>query len=110
METTDGDKLADSDDMHSSRSQRLVRNVEKPQQRGDEVNVEGESHHEEFEDTDEPSVVVQLAARVQDGTGCRIGSLDMCIQGKCQVSGKGKKCLKCRLRNKERKTNFLLVH
>lgn len=39
-----------------------------------------------LEDADEPSVIVQLANRVQDGTRCRIGSLDMCIQGKCQVS------------------------
>lgn len=36
---------------------------------------------------DEPSVIVQLSNRVQDGTRCRPGSLDMCIQGKCQVSG-----------------------
>lgn len=35
---------------------------------------------------DEQSVIVQLSARVQDGTRCRSGSLDMCIQGKCQVS------------------------
>lgn len=34
---------------------------------------------------EEPSVIVQLSNRVQDGTRCRIGSLDMCIQGKCQV-------------------------
>uniref|UniRef100_A0A182TWM9 ADAMTS cysteine-rich domain-containing protein n=1 Tax=Anopheles melas TaxID=34690 RepID=A0A182TWM9_9DIPT len=33
---------------------------------------------------DEPSVIVQLSNRVQDGTRCRPGSLDMCIQGKCQ--------------------------
>lgn len=43
------------------------------------TNGEGES------DTDEPSVIVQLSNRVMDGTRCRIGSLDMCIQGKCQV-------------------------
>lgn len=36
---------------------------------------------------DEASVIVQLALRVQDGTRCRIDSLDMCIQGKCQASG-----------------------
>lgn len=35
---------------------------------------------------DEPIVIVQLSNRVQDGTRCRTGSLDMCIQGKCQVS------------------------
>lgn len=34
---------------------------------------------------EEPSVIVQLSNRVQDGTRCRIGSLDMCIQGRCQV-------------------------
>ncbi|XP_060665273.1 LOW QUALITY PROTEIN: protein madd-4 [Drosophila nasuta] len=36
---------------------------------------------------DEQSVIVQLSARVQDGTRCRSGSLDMCIQGKCQRVG-----------------------
>lgn len=35
---------------------------------------------------EEPVVVAQLAKRVQDGTRCRPGSLDICIQGKCQVS------------------------
>lgn len=40
---------------------------------------------EESEHYDEQSVIVQLSARVQDGTRCRSGSLDMCIQGKCQV-------------------------
>ncbi|EDS28373.1 papilin [Culex quinquefasciatus] len=35
---------------------------------------------------DEPSVIVQLSNRVQDGTRCRPGSLDMCIQGKCQYN------------------------
>lgn len=35
---------------------------------------------------DEPSVIVQLSNRVLDGTRCRSGSLDMCIQGKCQVN------------------------
>lgn len=34
---------------------------------------------------DEPIVIVQLSNRVMDGTRCRTGSLDMCIQGKCQV-------------------------
>lgn len=37
---------------------------------------------------DEPSVIVQLSNRVLDGTRCRSGSLDMCIQGKCQVNRK----------------------
>nr|CAD7424514.1 unnamed protein product [Timema monikensis] len=32
-------------------------------------------------------VVVQLAEKVQDGTRCRPGSLDMCINGKCQRVG-----------------------
>lgn len=37
-------------------------------------------------EADEEAVVVaQLASRVQDGTRCRHGSLDMCIEGKCQV-------------------------
>lgn len=31
-------------------------------------------------------VVVRLADKVQDGTRCRRGSLDMCIDGICQVS------------------------
>lgn len=39
---------------------------------------------------DEPIVVVQLSNRVQDGTRCRMGSLDMCIQGKCQVNTNNK--------------------
>ncbi|XP_002067202.3 protein madd-4 isoform X1 [Drosophila willistoni] len=42
---------------------------------------------EETEHYDEQSVIVQLSARVQDGTRCRSGSLDMCIQGKCQRVG-----------------------
>ncbi|XP_055908761.1 protein madd-4-like isoform X5 [Eupeodes corollae] len=42
---------------------------------------------DESEHYDEPSVIVQLSARVQDGTRCRAGSLDMCIQGKCQRVG-----------------------
>ena len=36
--------------------------------------------------TQEEPIVVQLAPKVQDGTRCRPGSLDMCIDGKCQVS------------------------
>lgn len=35
--------------------------------------------------TQEEPIVVQLAPKVQDGTRCRPGSLDMCINGKCQV-------------------------
>ncbi|KAH8298083.1 hypothetical protein KR018_006251 [Drosophila ironensis] len=42
---------------------------------------------DEAEHYDEQSVIVQLSARVQDGTRCRSGSLDMCIQGKCQRVG-----------------------
>jgi len=34
---------------------------------------------------DEALIVVQLANKVHDGTRCRLGSLDMCIDGKCQV-------------------------
>lgn len=41
---------------------------------------------EDGEHYDELSVIVQLSAHVQDGTRCRSGSLDMCIQGKCQVN------------------------
>ncbi|XP_059474386.1 protein madd-4 isoform X2 [Neocloeon triangulifer] len=33
------------------------------------------------------TLVVQLAPKVQDGTRCRHGSLDMCISGKCQRVG-----------------------
>ncbi|XP_022234869.2 protein madd-4 isoform X2 [Drosophila obscura] len=42
---------------------------------------------EDAEHYDEQSVIVQLSARVKDGTRCRSGSLDMCIQGKCQRVG-----------------------
>ncbi|XP_069688307.1 protein madd-4 [Periplaneta americana] len=37
--------------------------------------------------TSEEPIVVQLANKVQDGTRCRPGSLDMCINGKCQRVG-----------------------
>ncbi|XP_044315362.1 protein madd-4 isoform X2 [Drosophila rhopaloa] len=47
----------------------------------------GGGNAEEAEHYDEQSVIVQLSARVQDGTRCRSGSLDMCIQGKCQRVG-----------------------
>lgn len=50
----------------------------------DETVVETDSA-DGSESFDEPSVIVQLTNRVQDGTRCRPGSLDMCIQGKCQV-------------------------
>lgn len=53
----------------------------------------GDSASSETEGVEDPEhyddhVIVQLSARVQDGTRCRTGSLDMCIQGKCQVSEK----------------------
>uniref|UniRef100_T1JMY3 ADAMTS cysteine-rich domain-containing protein n=1 Tax=Strigamia maritima TaxID=126957 RepID=T1JMY3_STRMM len=35
------------------------------------------------------SIVTQLAPKVLDGTRCRDGSLDMCINGKCQVDACG---------------------
>lgn len=35
---------------------------------------------------DQNSNVEMLASTVQDGTRCRPGSLDMCIDGRCQVS------------------------
>lgn len=49
----------------------------------EDISVEAIEDSEHYE---EPSVIVQLSSRVQDGTRCRSGSLDMCIQGKCQVS------------------------
>lgn len=37
--------------------------------------------------TDDPVMVVaKLAEKVHDGSRCRPGSLDMCIDGKCQVN------------------------
>ncbi|KAJ0171985.1 hypothetical protein K1T71_012748 [Dendrolimus kikuchii] len=38
-------------------------------------------------DEDDRVVVAVLAARVSDGTRCRLGSLDMCIDGRCQRVG-----------------------
>ncbi|KAM3958734.1 LOW QUALITY PROTEIN: ADAMTS-like no long nerve cord [Aphomia sociella] len=38
-------------------------------------------------DDDDRVVVAVLAARVSDGTRCRTGSLDMCIDGRCQRVG-----------------------
>ncbi|XP_037882700.1 protein madd-4 isoform X2 [Glossina fuscipes] len=49
--------------------------------------ISPETTGEDGEHYDELSVVVQLTPRVQDGTRCRSGSLDMCIQGKCQRVG-----------------------
>lgn len=56
--------------------------------RGRPEHLRSEKHVDELaseEDSEETSVIVQLTNRVQDGTRCRPGSLDMCIQGKCQV-------------------------
>lgn len=78
------------EDRHSSLTEDSVRRggrqVRTAAGRHDEQDEAAAAAEELLEDTDEPSVIVQLAARVQDGTRCRIGSLDMCIQGKCQVS------------------------
>ncbi|KAG5675419.1 hypothetical protein PVAND_005325 [Polypedilum vanderplanki] len=46
-----------------------------------------EEHDSLDEESEEASVIVQLSNRVQDGTRCRPGSLDICIQGKCQRVG-----------------------
>lgn len=43
-------------------------------------------------DDEDRVVVAVLAARVSDGTRCRPGSLDMCIDGRCQVSGVFGRC------------------
>lgn len=60
------------------------------QNRGRPEHLRDEKHSEENQDiseeSEEASVIVQLSNRVQDGTRCRPGSLDMCIQGKCQVN------------------------
>jgi hypothetical protein len=65
-----------------------------PYYSGRPAHLPEETHDPDVEDNnssdgneDEPSVIVQLSNRVQDGTRCRPGSLDMCIQGKCQVGG-----------------------
>lgn len=50
------------------------------------TNEDGETEAGVAIGDDEPSAIVQLSNRVQDGTRCRMGSLDMCIQGKCQVN------------------------
>ena len=56
-----------------------------PAHLSEEIISEAENPGTDSEHYDEQSVVVQLAASVQDGTRCRSGSLDMCIKGKCQV-------------------------
>lgn len=48
--------------------------------------AQAESGDSIYSTDEDPSVVVQLSDRVQDGTRCRPGSLDMCIQGRCQVN------------------------
>ncbi|XP_039952400.1 protein madd-4 isoform X3 [Bactrocera tryoni] len=50
---------------------------------GDSASSEVVEDPEHYDD----HVIVQLSASVQDGTRCRTGSLDMCIQGKCQRVG-----------------------
>ncbi|XP_031629319.1 protein madd-4 isoform X3 [Contarinia nasturtii] len=58
--------------------------------RGKPVNLasNGESETDIATEIDqEPSVIVQLSSRVNDGTRCRIGSLDMCINGRCMRVG-----------------------
>lgn len=64
-----------------------------PTDDSDEEDEEDDEEIDDFEGVeDEPSVIVQLSTRVQDGTRCRSGSLDMCIQGKCQVGIHFKLC------------------
>lgn len=56
--------------------------------RGRPEHLQDERQSEEQHDStdeEEAIVIVQLSNRVQDGTRCRPGSLDICIQGKCQV-------------------------
>ena len=59
----------------------------RPEHLRNENHAEEHSHSNE-DSSEETSVIVQLTNRVQDGTRCRPGSLDMCIQGKCQVGEK----------------------
>uniref|UniRef100_A0A336M0H4 CSON009496 protein n=1 Tax=Culicoides sonorensis TaxID=179676 RepID=A0A336M0H4_CULSO len=60
----------------------------KPAQQFDESPQSEDEENDEYSSEDDGSVVTQLSHRVQDGTRCRPGSLDMCIHGKCQVSYK----------------------
>ncbi|XP_022920752.1 protein madd-4 isoform X2 [Onthophagus taurus] len=47
----------------------------------------GRSFSEENDQSDDVVVVARLGEKVHDGTRCRPGSLDMCIDGKCQRVG-----------------------
>lgn len=67
-----------------SRNEKCFRG--RPEHLRNEKTAEEQQQDESDEDSEETSVIVQLTNRVQDGTRCRPGSLDMCIQGKCQVS------------------------
>lgn len=58
--------------------------ADEPAATGQQTSAVSDQHNQS--DEAEPVVVAQLAKRVQDGTRCRPGSLDICIQGKCQVS------------------------
>ncbi|XP_063699657.1 protein madd-4 isoform X2 [Culicoides brevitarsis] len=58
----------------------------KPAQQFDE-NQQPEDQVDEYSQEEDGTVVTQLSHRVQDGTRCRPGSLDMCIHGKCQRVG-----------------------
>lgn len=48
--------------------------------------IEEEEDGEGHVDVGSGPIVEVLAPKAQDGTRCRPGSLDMCINGKCQVS------------------------
>jgi hypothetical protein len=65
-----------------------------------------QNHETSDEESEEASVIVQLTNRVQDGTRCRPGSLDMCIQGKCQVRNNLKVNEKALLNFHKRKNFF----
>lgn len=58
----------------------------RPAQQFDENQQLEDAEVEEYSTEEDGTVVTQLSHRVQDGTRCRPGSLDMCIHGKCQVS------------------------
>lgn len=54
---------------------------------------------------DDDVIVVQLAPKVQDGTRCRPGSLDMCINAKCEVSTNRFKLPRLYLKNGNKTNN-----
>lgn len=58
----------------------------RPAQQFDDNQQTEDDEVEEYSTEEDGTVVTQLSHRVQDGTRCRPGSLDMCIHGKCQVS------------------------